>query len=313
MRNVQAADTLRKRRTLAYYYRNWPLHLMLLPCVLLVLLFNYLPMVGISLAFQNYNPVKGFFGSDYAGLKHFRMLFGLPDFSRVVWNTLKIATLKIVCSMSLSILFALLLNEMRTRRLKNVIHSVALFPHFVSWVIIATMIKDLFYTDGAVDNMLMWLGVIKEPIFFLGDSGHFFRLLIFTDAWKSFGYGSVLITAALTGIDPTLYEAAYIDGANRWKQTLHITLPGISGIIVMLLFLNIGGILNAGFDQIYNLYNNLVMDVADIIDTYVYRMGLVQAQYSLATAAGLFKSAVSFVLLVVSYSLAYKYTDYRIF
>ncbi len=293
--------------------RNWPLHLMLLPCILLLLLFNYAPMVGISIAFQRYNPTKGFFGSQWVGLQHFQRLFALPGFWQVVWNSFRIAVLKIVFSQLMALTFALCLNELRLRTYKKVVHAVTLFPHFVSWVICATIIRDLLYADGAINTLLINLGLIHTPIFFLGDSKYFLPMLIITDVWKGFGYGSVIITASLTNIDPGLYEAAYIDGAGRWKQTLHVTLPGIANIMMMLLLLSIGGILSAGFDQIYNLYNTLVYDVADIIDTYVYRMGIGSGQFSQATAAGLFKSVIGAILLIISYALASRYTDYRVF
>lgn len=295
------------------FLKNWPLHLMLLPCVLLVLLFNYAPMVGISIAFQQYNPTKGFFGSKWVGLKYFESLFKQAGFWRACRNSLVISVLKIVCGQMMNLLFALLLNEMRQKRLKKTIHAITMFPHFVSWVVVASIIRELLYTDGIINTLLLKVGLINSPIFFLGSSKAFLPMLIVTDVWKGFGYGSIIITAALAGIDPTLYEAATVDGANRWKQTIHVTLPGVSGTVVMLMMLSIGGILSAGFDQIYNLYNTLVYDVADVIDTYVYRLGVEQAQFSMSTAVGVFRSIIGAILTLVANGLAYKYTDYRVF
>ena len=292
---------------------TWPMHLLLLPGVLIVLIFNYIPMVGISIAFQNFKPTKGFFGSKFVGLKHFKTLFTLPQFNQVVFNTLFISILKIVSVLLFATLFALLLNELRKKIVKVSVQSFVLFPFFVSWVIMSSIIKDLLYKQGAINEFLTLLGVVDDPIFFMGNKGWFLAILIITNLWKEFGYNSIIIAAALTNIDKSLYEAAYIDGANRWKQTLYITLPGITPILVMLMVLSLGNILNAGFDQIYNLYNSLVLNVSDIIDTYVYRVGVLQGQYSLASAAGIFKSLVGIILLTVSYRLAYKYTDYRIF
>ena len=289
------------------------MHLLLLPGVLIVLIFNYIPMVGISIAFQNFKPTKGFFGSKFVGLKHFKTLFTLPQFNQVVFNTLFISILKIVSVLLFATLFALLLNELRKKIVKVSVQSFVLFPFFVSWVIMSSIIKDLLYKQGAINEFLTLLGVVDDPIFFMGNKGWFLAILIITNLWKEFGYNSIIIAAALTNIDKSLYEAAYIDGANRWKQTLYITLPGITPILVMLMVLSLGNILNAGFDQIYNLYNSLVLNVSDIIDTYVYRVGVLQGQYSLASAAGIFKSLVGIILLTVSYRLAYKYTDYRIF
>jgi len=291
---------------------TWPLHLLLLPCVALLVLFCVVPMFGISIAFQDFVPTKGLFGSEFVGLKYFRTLFSLPSFMQVLRNTLFISVVKIVTTMIFSIIFALLLNEIRVNKFKVAVNSLAIFPFFVSWVIMSSIIKTLLFQDGAINGFLMNIGAVESPISFLSKAGWFLGVIIVTNVWKDFGYNSILITAALTNIDPGLYEAAWLDGANRWKQTLHVTLPGIAPIVMMLVILSVGGILNAGFDQIFNLYNNQVLQVAEVIDTYVYKVGIVNSQTSLATAAGLFKSVVSFVMLIISYLLAYKYSDYRI-
>jgi len=311
--NVKSKKDMPLGQRIKRLLKNWPLHLMILPCVILLAIFCYYPMSGVLMGFTRFNPNKGFFGSEWLGLYYFKRLFTGSDFPRVIWNSFYISMLKTWLGLVAALTFALLLNEMRLKRFKKVVHAVTMFPHFVSWVICANLFRDILYSDGALNQILLALGLIEEPIFFLGSKEFFVPMLVVTDLWKGFGYGSVLITAALTNIDPGLYEAAYIDGAGRWKQTLHVTLPGIASILAMIVILNISGVLSAGFDQIYNLYNQLVMDVADVIDTYVYRMGYGGGQYSLSTAAGLFKSIVGSAMLLLSWWLAEKYTDYRVF
>ncbi|MFD2612487.1 ABC transporter permease [Paenibacillus gansuensis] len=285
---------------------------MMLPGIVFLIIFNYIPMVGISIAFQDYNPTKGFFGSEWVGLRYFKFMLELPDTSAVVRNTLIIAGLKIFFGFLIPILFALLLNEVRQAMVKRMVQTMVYFPHFLSWVILGGILIDILSMQGgAVNQILSWFSI--DPVFFLGDPQWFRAVLISTDVWKEFGFSTIIYLAALSGINPQLYEAAVIDGANRWKQTLNITIPGILPVAVLMATLSIGGILNAGFDQIFNLYNALVYDTGDIIDTFVYRIGLVDAQYSLATAVGLFKSVVSLILISVSYALAYRFANYRIF
>lgn len=290
----------------------WQLHFMMLPGMMFVLVFAYLPMVGITIAFQDFNPTKGFFGSPWLGLDHFKFMFELPDTYRIVKNTVIIAALKIFFGFLAPIVFALLLNEIRIKLWKRTIQTFVYFPHFVSWVIMGgILVNILALKTGAVNQLLSALHI--QPIFFLGDPGWFRVTLVVTDVLKEFGFGAIIYLAALSGINPALYEAAVIDGASRFKQTLHVTLPGIMHVAVLLGILSIGNILNAGFDQIFNLYNYLVLDSSEIIDTWVYSMGLLQAQYGLATAVGLLKSVVAFVLITVSYRLAVKFANYRIF
>lgn len=293
--------------------RTWPFHLMLLPGVILLLLFSYVPMAGIVIAFQKFNPAKGLFGNQkWVGWDNFEYVMSLPTTMGVLRNTLLIALGKIVLGMVISVLFALLLNEVRNRKLRRVTQTIIYFPHFLSWVILAGIFIDLLSADGgAVNQILGSMGI--APISFLGDKNWFPFTMILTDVWKGFGFGTVIYMATITSIDPTLYEAASIDGAGRFKQTLHITLPALSTIVILMAVLNMGNILNAGFDQIYNLYNAKVMETGDIIDTLVYRMGLFNAQFGPATAVGLFKSVVSMILISSTYFIAYKTLDYRIF
>lgn len=299
-----------KRKISGKLKRQLPLHIMLIPGMIFTFLFCYIPLYGIVIAFQDYNPLLRF-SSPWVGWKHFSYVFSLPGFTNTIWNTLYIAIFKIIGGIVVPVTFALLLNEVTHKRLKRGLQTLIYLPNFLSWVIVAGLLTDILSGDGIVNSILMGMGL--EPIFFLGDKVWFPIIMILSDIWKSFGFGTVVYLAALTGIDPTLYEAARVDGAKRWKQTLYITLPGITPIIILMSVLSLGNILNAGFDQIYNLYSPLVYETGDIIDTFVYRLGIEQAQYSPAAAVGIFKSGISFILIVLAHFLADKLADYRIF
>lgn len=285
--------------------------LMLIPGYVWLFMFSIVPMAGIVMAFQDYSPKKGWFGSPWVGMKWFDFLWSIPDMKRALMNTLIIAVSKVVLNLLIPLIFALLLNELKNQRFKKTVQTIVYLPHFISWVIMANIVSNMFGVSGIINYIIKALG--KDPILFMARPEYFRQLLIGTDVWKEFGYNAVIFLAALTGIDTSLYEAAAIDGANRPKQIWHITLPGLIPTIVLLCTLALGNVLNAGFDQVFNMYNSLVMETGDIIDTYVYRIGITNMQFSLATAAGLFKSVVSFLLIVVSYSLAYKFADYTIF
>ena len=301
-----------KKKRNVQWKRNLPLHFMILPAGILLLIYSYFPLFGNVMAFQKFRPNKGFFGSEWVGLDNFKYVFSLPDTAQVIWNTFFIAVLKLIAGIVIPVIVALLLNEMRSIRYKRVLQTVVYFPHFLSWVILSGIMIDILSpSQGIIGRAFTALGL--EPVFFLGDAGVFPYTMVFTESWKEFGFGTIVYLAALTGIDPNLYEAAEIDGANRWKQTLNITLPGLMPTVVLMTILAMGNVLNAGFDQIFNLYSPQVYSTGDILDTFVYRLGMVDAQYSVATAVGLFKSAVSFTMLVISYAIAYKYTDYRVF
>ena len=310
--NTVRIKKMNKGKSSVNFRRNLPLHIMLFPGIIIALIFSYTPMVGIIMAFQDYNPFGGLFGSPWTGLDNFRFLMSLPDTYSVIWNTFFIAVLKIIASLIVPITVSLLLNEIGNYKFKRITQTIIYFPHFLSWVILATVFIDLLSpSNGAINSIIKALGF--KPIFFLGSTKWFPFTMVLTDIWKEFGYGTIIYLAALTGIDPTLYEAAIIDGSNRWQQTIHVTLPGIKGIVVLSMTLSLGNVLNAGFDQIYNMLSPVVYSTGDIIDTMVYRMGMIDAQYSLATTVGLFKSLVSFVLISTSYWLAGKFAGYRIF
>ena len=286
-------------------------HLMVAPGLLWLFFFSLVPMVGIVMAFQDFNPSKGYWGSEWVGLENFAYLFSMGDSWQVIRNTLIIAVSKMVLNLVIPLVFALLINEVTHPRYKRLVQTVVYLPHFLSWVILASIILSLFGYNGVVNHIFGLFG--GEPKVWMQDAGIFRQLVIGTDVWKEFGYNAVIFLAALTGVNPNLYEAAAIDGAGRWKSIWHITLPALVPTIVLLGVLSLGSVLNAGFDQVFNLYNPMVYSTGDILDTWVYRMGLVDLQFSLATTAGLFKSVVSFVLIVASYAIAYKAADYRIF
>lgn len=304
---------VKKRKGLQAFKREIPFHLMLLPGVVLTLIFSYVPMCGLVIAFQKFIPAKGLFGNQqWVGLDNFRYIFSLPGFNRALLNTVVIAFWKIVLGLIVPVLFALLLNEVQARGFKRGIQTIVYLPYFMSWVVLGGIFMDMLSPgDGMINRMITLLG--GDSVFFLGDNRYFQWTLIVTDLWKNFGYGAIVYLSAITGIDLSLYEAAQIDGAGKLKQTWHITLPGMRMIIVLMMVLSLGNVLNAGFDQVFNLHNTAVYETGDIIDTFVYRMGLIDAQYGPATAVGLFKSVISTIFISVSYLTAYKVADYRIF
>ncbi|BBW96340.1 ABC transporter permease [Geobacillus subterraneus] len=291
---------------------TWQLHVMLLPALIIVLIFQYVPMLGLVMAFQDYEPWLGFLRSPWVGLEHFRTMFEYEDARQVIWNTLVISTLKIIFNLGVPLAFALLLNEVYVMKFKRTVQTIVYLPHFLSWVILGGILIDMLSPEGGIVNRFLSIFGVK-PIFFLGDNDWFRTVVVVTDVWKECGFNTIVFLAALTSINPSLYEAAIVDGANRWQQTIYITLPSMLPIIIVVGTLSLGNILNAGFDQILNLYNPLVYKTGDIIDTYVYRVGLLNGDFSYATAVGLFKSVISFILVVTGYRLAYKYANYKIF
>ncbi|ASA25995.1 ABC transporter permease [Paenibacillus donghaensis] len=292
--------------------KSLPLHLMLLPGVILTLVFSYIPIMGIVIAFQKFVPSKGIFHSKWIGFDNFRYMLDMPNFTSVVWNTIFIAVLKIIAGLVIPIIFALLLNEVSGALFKRTIQTTIYFPYFLSWVILGGILIDILSPSSGIVNQFLGMFGVK-PIFFLGNDQWFPFTLVLTDTWKGFGYGTIVYLAALTGIDQSLYEAATVDGAGRWKQMLNVTLPGMLPIITLMTVLSLGNVLNAGFEQVFNLYSPMVYSTGDIIDTFVYRLGLVEAQYGVATAVGLFKSIISLFLIVISNKLANRYAGYRIF
>ncbi len=298
---MQAKLSMKKKRTsndiIKYMKKNKWLYILLIPGLLYFILFRYLPMLGLVIAFKDYDIFKGIFDSVWVGLDNFREVFGSTDFKQVFSNTMIISFLKILIGFPVPIILALMLNEMRSIRFSRLSQTVLYLPHFLSWVVIGGIMLNIFSpTYGIVGEIFRLFGM--EPVNLLASKEHFRGVLILSDIWKESGWGTIVYLAALTQIDPNLYEAASIDGASKWKQIRHITLPAISGIIVMLLILRIGRVMNAGFQQIMVLQTPLVQSISDIFDTYVYRTGLTRGQYSIAATVDMFKSVVALILVV---------------
>jgi putative aldouronate transport system permease protein len=291
--------------------REIPLYIMIFLPLVILLIYSYGPMFGLIMIFQKFVPAFGFLGSEWIGLYNFERLFIMPDIDRVVLNTLKIAVLKIVTQTVAAVVIAILLNEIRSPRFKKGIQTIIYLPYFLSWVILGGILRDILARDGVINTLLEKLGM---PTFlFLGEPHIFPWVLVISELWQVTGFWTIVYLAAIAGINPHLYEAASIDGANRWKQTWNITLPGMNTTIVLMVILSLGYILNAGFEQILMLYTPITYSTGDVIDTWVYRQGLVSAQYSLATTVGVLRSLISFVLVVIAYYFAYKKADYRVF
>ena len=283
----------------AKFLRSKYLVLMILPAIVFYVIFNYLPMYGIVLAFKSFNPIKGIIGSPWNGLDNFQEVFKDPNFWPVVLNTVIIGSIKIVVGFLGAVITALLLNELRMRRTKKTIQTIVTFPHFLSWIVISGFVFSLFAYHGAVNSMVSAAG--GEPVQFLRNKTFFFILIFATDIWKEAGWGSIIYLATMAGIPQDQYEAADIDGATRLQKIWHITLPGIKPVAILLLIMSVGGVLSAGFDQLLNLTPHALEGKIDIIDTYIYRnyIGDVDpSQVGIGTAIGLFKSVVGFILVI---------------
>jgi putative aldouronate transport system permease protein len=309
--NDQPKTRSSQTKLISYLSEHGALYLMLIPAIFLLAVFHYYPMYGVIIAFQKFNPGLGFERSPWVGFDNFKYLFAIPDISQIFLNTLTIAVLKIVTLQLSSLGLAIALNEVRKMVFKRAIQITIYLPHFLSWVVLSGILIDMLGSRGLMSNILRSLGF--EPIMFLGSNETFVPMLIITNLWKEVGWSTIIFLAALTGIDPTLHEAAAIDGASRWQRIVHVNLPGIAPTIILLSCLSLGGILNAGFEQILNLYSPVVYQTGDILDTYVYRAGLISARYSLAGAIGLIKSVMGFILVVIAYWLADKFSGYRIY
>lgn len=289
-----------------------PLHLMLLPGLIVVLIYNYGPMGGLIMAFENYKPTKGLWASAWVGLGNFKRLFAYPDIENVFYNTSYIAVFKLLLGILVPVIFALLLNEIKNRLFSGYVQTVTCLPYFLSWVILGGIFTSILSpSNGIINEVIRFFG--GDPVYFLGSNDTFPWTLIITDTWKNFGYSSIVYLAAMSSIDPALYEAAEMDGAGKIKKILHVTLPGILPMIFVMSVLSLGNVLNAGFDQVFNLYSPQVYQSGDIIDTFIYRLGIEDAQYSMSAAVGLLKSVISLILISIGYKLAEKYGDYKVF
>jgi putative aldouronate transport system permease protein len=289
---------------ISYFRKNYSLYLMSIPGLLFLIIYKFLPLYGLTLAFKDFNLFNGdtlldsIIQSPWVGLQHFEKIFREQQFMQVIWNTLIISLYKLVVLFPVPIVIAVLLNEVRLRTFKRWIQTIVYMPHFLSWVIVFGLFYSLLGSYGIFNQILGFVGL--EKLGFFTDPKLFRALLVFTEGWKESGWNTILFLAAMTSIDPQLYEAAVVDGANRFKRILHITLPGIVPIIILVFILRLGHILNAGFEQVLIMYNPSVYEVADIIQTYVYRIGLGKLDFSMSTALGLFESVVAFILIFSS-------------
>ncbi|NLM10384.1 MAG: sugar ABC transporter permease [Clostridiaceae bacterium] len=313
VRSLEGSEISYGNRNLARtIWRNRYVYLLLIPGLLHIFIFSYIPMYGVLLAFKDFSITRGILASPWAGLKHFERALGFGKFWQVFFNTLKISFGKIAIGFWVPIVLALLLNELKNRLFKRVVQTIIYLPHFISWVIVYGMVVSIFSAEGGVINKLItYFG--GEPVNFLIEPGAFMGIIYGSEVWKGAGWGTIIYLAALSGIDQELIDAAIVDGANRFQRVIHINIPSIMHTVIILFILRIGGIMNAGFDQIFNFMNPVVSRYVDIIDTYVYQLGLVQSNYSFAAAVGLFKSVLACALLLLVNFLSKKFTESSIF
>ena len=291
----------------------WPLYVMVIPALIHLVLLSYYPMYGIRIAFQEYKPALGFDRSPWVGLKQFQLMLENPSFWQIFRNTIVIATSKIITLQFCAVVLALLLNEVRKLLFKRSVQSLVYLPYFLSWIVLGGIMLEMLGSSGVVNQLMQRMGA-TEPVIFLGNNRTFVPTLIVSHLWQQVGWGTILYLAALTSIDPQLLEAAAIDGAGRFQRVLYIILPGILPTLLLVLCLDFGLLFNAaGFDQVLNLYNPAVYSTSDILDTWIYREGLLGARFSLATAVGLVRSVLGLILIVISLRLISRFTDYQLY
>lgn len=300
---VPAKRALRKRT-----WQDWDLYVMLVPGIIFFLLFRYLPMWGIVISFQDYNPFGGIWKSEWVGFEHFRNLLNYDGFWQLFRNSIVLSLLNLVFYFPMPIIIALMLNEVRKKYFKNTIQSIIYMPHFISWVVVAGITVLLFGTQEGIVNDFIVMGG-GDPVNFLTNSDWFRTMIVSQSIWKEAGWGTIIFLAALSGVDPQLYEASIVDGAGRWRQLWHITLPSIRSTILILLILRVGSILDNGFEQIILMLSPTTYNVGDVFETYVYREGLVGGKYSYTTAVGLFKSVIGLVMVILANKLAKRFGE----
>ncbi|MBQ4515589.1 MAG: sugar ABC transporter permease [Clostridia bacterium] len=312
MKKQTSIGTLPKKNTLGVrigkeWRENYELYIMFLPALVYYLIFSYKPMYGALMAFQNYAPAKGIWGSDWVGFKHFIDFFKSYYFVRVIRNTVTISVNSILFGFTTPIILALLINELQNMKMKRLVQTVSYLPHFISTVVICGMIKKFTLDTGIINDIIALFG--GERVTFLNKPEYFVPVYIISDIWQGVGWGSIIYLAALSGISQELYEAAMIDGAGRWRQTIHVTIPGILPTIITMLILRMGRILSVGYEKIILLYNPMTMETADIISSFVYRKGLQEQNLSFSTAVGLFNSAINLTLLMITNKISKKVND----
>ncbi|GAB2539614.1 putative aldouronate transport system permease protein [Gracilibacillus alcaliphilus] len=318
---VAGASTLLKRKRKPHYEDGFlqklgkqkALLLMSLPFVVWLIIFKYIPVAGWVMAFQDYKPQFGMFDQEWVGWKHFKELFNEPTFYRALENTLGMGILGLVFGTLFAIAFALLLNELRFLTLKKWTQTISYLPHFVSWVIVANIVITMLSPEGIINNLLVGTGILNNPINFMARPDMFWGIVTAADVWKETGWNAIIYLAAMAGVDPQLYEAAKVDGASRWRQMWHITLPSIRPVIIVLLILNIGNLINIGFEKQMLLGNNIVAEKALVIDLYALEYGIGMFRYSFGTAIGIFKSVISIILILICNGFAKRMGEGRVF
>ena len=298
MEHTKSLRTGSMKKELKKYF---PFYMFLLPAIILVILFCYMPMEGLMIAFKDYKMARGIEGSEWVGLKHFQALFSDPNFYRVLGNTLKISIFTLLTTFPITIIFTILVNEILNTKFKSVVQTITYMPHFLSWVVVGTFVYQILSpTGGVINAILIQLGILDKPLYFMAQKDMFVPIYLIANLWKSTGYSIVIYLATIAGIDTALYDAASIDGANRFRRILHITLPAMFPTMCTMLILNIGSLVSVGFDPIFNLYNDATYQTADVISTYVYRKGMIESRYDFSTAIGLFQNVVSLVLVLIA-------------
>ncbi len=296
-----------KARCARDFKKNYVLYLLVLPVLAYYVIFHYLPMYGVIIAFKDYSPGKGILGSEWIGFEHFISFFNSVYFKRTLFNTLRISITNIVFGFTAPIVLALLINELRSRRYMRVVQTVTYLPHFISLVVVCGMLVDFMDADGIITHICTWFGM--EPVNLLRVPEYFTTIYVASEVWQTVGWGSIIYLAALAGIDPTLHEAAKLDGANRWRQIWAVDIPGILPTIITLLVLRMGHVMSVGYEKIILLYNPLIMEKADVISSYVYRKGLLEANYGYSTAVGLFNSVINMLLVILSNKISRKVNE----
>ena len=298
MEHTKSLRTGSMKKELKKYF---PFYMFLLPAIILVILFCYMPMEGLMIAFKDYKMARGIEGSEWVGLKHFQALFSDPNFYRVLGNTLKISIFTLLTTFPITIIFTILVNEILNTKFKSVVQTITYMPHFLSWVVVGTFVYQILSpTGGVINAILIQLGILDKPLYFMAQKDMFVPIYLIANLWKSTGYSIVIYLATIAGIDTALYDAASIDGANRFRRILHITLPAMFPTMCTMLILNIGSLVSVVFCPIFNLYNDATYQTADVISTYVYRKGMIESRYDFSTAIGLFQNVVSLVLVLIA-------------
>lgn len=309
---IAVRKTNTKKTALSRLWKERYLYLLLLPGLAYFIIYRYIPMAGNVIAFQDFSAFQGFLHSDWVGLKHFKKIFEDQEVIRVIWNTLYLSFLQIIFAFPMSIVLSIMLNELRSERYKRLIQSLVYLPHFLSWVVVVGIVTVFLKTDGIVGKLLH-IGFGLDQVSFLTEPSWFMPLIVLEVIWKETGWGTIIFLAALSGVNPSLYEAAVVDGASRWRQIWHITLPAIRSTVVILLILRLGSVLDVGFEQIFLMLNSLNMEIGNVLDTFVYFKGIEKSDFSFATAVGLFKSLVGLILIVGANKLAKRFGEDGVF